>query len=289
MANYINLSDEQGSIDRFDVPSRIKGEKGTEYTLGYARKGGGNGVVFEARRESVRFHAQCAVKILKRQDAVRIDRFENEIRIQEALDHPRIAKLFDHGHFDTGGRNVPWAAMELGDANLRQHVEEPGALPIAKLLETGQDMCAALSHLHGKNIIHRDVKPENFVWSQRDQRPVMIDFGIAKYIGEDVAHRPLDQFTLHMDFVGPVFFSSPELIEYSRNKRHPVDHRSDLFQIAMVIWFLATNRISAGIPSKRLCPFGGRLHSIICQCLNQDPDDRPRSADSLATLLQGLA
>lgn len=289
MAPYIELYDREGRIARYDIPSRIKGENGTEYTVGSARQRGGNGVVFEATRESVRFNPPCAVKVLRRQDPVRVDRFHNEVRIQAALEHPRIAKLYDHGLFDSSDRRIPWAAMELGGGNLRQHVESEGPLPARNLLATAIDMCSALEHVHGKQIIHRDVKPENFVWSKADGRAMMIDFGIAKYIGEDVAERPLDQFTMHMEFVGPVFFSSPELIEYSRDKSHPVDQRSDIFQAAKVIWFLATNRVSAGIPSKKLCPFGGRLHQIVCECLNEDPADRPDSAAGLAALLKGIA
>lgn len=297
MPSFVDLYDEHGGMGRFDIPNRITGDKGASFILGMARKGGGNGVVFEARQDSQRFNPPCAVKILRRQDSVRIDRFENEVRIQAALNHPRIARLIDNGILeavpqmperDGGKRLVPWAAMELGDSNLRLHVEQEGPLPAAKLVETALDMCGALGHLHDKAIIHRDIKPDNFVWSRRDRRAVMIDFGIAKYIGEDVAQRPLDQFTVHMEFVGPVFFSSPELIEYSRDKKHRVDHRSDLFQLAKVIWFLATNRISAGIPSKRLCPFGGALHAIVCECLHEDPDDRPASAGELADRLRGL-
>lgn len=284
---FIELVGESGrQLERVTVPSWLTGQRKLSFSLGRAVKGGGNGVVFEARQESQRSNRTCAVKILRRQDPSRLDRFQNEVRIQGVLDHPGIAKLFDDGAFDAGGYKVPWAAIELGKGNLRQYVEVNGHLPKAQLLEVATDMCDALEHLHQKEIIHRDVKPENFVWLKG--KVLMIDFGIAKYIGEDVAQRPLDQFTQQMEFVGPVFFSSPELIEYARDKSYPVDQRSDLFQLAKVIWYLATTKVSAGIPSRRLCPLDGKLYDIVCQCLNEDPVDRPSTAGDLANLLRAI-
>ena len=285
---FIELVGESGRpLEKVTVPTWLTGQRKSSFSLGRAVKGGGNGVVFEARNQSQRATLECAIKILRRQDASRLDRFANEVSIQGVLDHPGIAKLFDHGEFEAGGYTIPWAAIELGGDNLRQDVEAQGALPTPKLLEVALDMCAALGHLHQKKIIHRDVKPENFVWQHG--KVLMIDFGIAKYIGEDVAQRPLDQFTQQMEFVGPVFFSSPELIEYARDKSYPVDQRSDLFQLAKVIWYLATTRVLAGIPSRRLCPLGGKLHDVLYECLHEDPGDRPSTAAELATLLRGIA
>jgi eukaryotic-like serine/threonine-protein kinase len=107
---------------------------------------------------------------------------------------------------------------------------------------------------------------------------MMIDFGIAKRTGEDVSGRPMDTFTKVAEFVGPVFFSSPELIEYAKDKSFQVDHRSDIFQLGKVVWYLATGKVSAGIPSKRECPAGGRLREIVIDAIDDDPDQRPKSA-----------
>ncbi|MFX8766462.1 hypothetical protein ABTM49_19755, partial [Acinetobacter baumannii] len=89
-------------------------------------------------------------------------------------------------------------------------------------------------------------KPANFVKSfpnQDDPHPLkMIDFGIAKFIGEDVAGRPLDNFTKVGEFVGPQNWSSPELIAYADDKTVVVDQRSDLYQLGLLIWFFFTGR-----------------------------------------------
>jgi serine/threonine protein kinase len=289
MPNYIDLYDEFGQIGSFDLPPRVRGLGEQEFTLVYARKAGSNGVVFEARQESQRFNPVCAVKVLKRQDATRLARFANEIRIQSAFDHPRVMRIFDSGHLVLGGRRVPWAAMELGEKNLRQHVDDHGPLPRERVVPTALDICEALAALHDKEIIHRDVKPENFVWSRRDDRASMIDFGIAKYVGDDVSVRPQDDLTRQQEFVGPLAFVSPELVEYSKDKSHPVDFRSDVYQAAKVIWFLATGRTTGGRPSKKLCPFGGPLQMVVEACLDDDPDGRPATIREVAAAIEGIS
>ena len=106
---------------------------------------------------------------------------------------------------------------------------------------------------------------------------MMIDFGISKRQGEDVSGRPMDTFTRVTEFVGPVFFSSPELIEYSKDKSYPVDYRSDIFQLGKVFWYLATGKVSAGIPSKKECPADGKLRDLVLHMIDDDPDERPQS------------
>ena len=147
----------------------------------------------------------------------------------------------------------------------------------------------ALDHLHAKGFVHRDIKPDNFVWVENSNTEVMmIDLGIAKRTTEDVSGRPLDIFTRTLEFVGPAFFSSPELIAYARDKTVTVDQRSDIFQLGKTIWFLATGQVSAGVPARRRCPVSGRLHSLVTRMVDDDPAGRPESAAALASEIEAL-
>jgi len=289
--SYIDLYEGRMSLGRFDLPDEVS-VKGEPYRLVRAVKRGGNGVVFEARRIN-RYGGgatSCAVKFLRQQNDVRMDRFANEVRVLGGLAHERIARLYDNGGVElVGGFKVPWMAMELGGENLRNHVRDRGPLERATLIRVATQVCDGLDHVHERGIIHRDLKPENIVWDpfQRDSIK-MIDFGIAKRVGEDTSGRPLDQFTREEEFVGPAFFASPELIAYGDDKSHAVDHRSDLFQFGRVLWFLATGRVSGGIPSARERPSLAAVRDLVMELLPDDPAERLENAATLKERLRSL-
>ena len=280
--SYIELTLDGHSLGRFDLPDHVRSPFAI-YKLNFAALGGGNGVVFNANRMvGIGTTGEaCAIKLLRQQGSARVDRFNNEVRVMQNLSSPLIAKFHDDGKVVVSSQTNPlqtqdvrWMAMELGASNMRQHVEDHGPLPLKALKRASVEICDAVNHLHSKGFIHRDIKPENFVWKRESKSLLMIDFGISKRVGEDVSGRPMDTLTKIREFVGPVFFSSPELIEYAANKKHPVDERSDIFQVGKVIWFLATGKISAGIPSKRDCPAGGKVRDLVVEMIDDDPDSR---------------
>jgi serine/threonine-protein kinase len=284
---YIDLVKNHGFLGRFDVPEHITSESREIFRLKSAILTGSNGVVFAANHMKTykEVGRNCAVKLLRQKGASRLDRFDNEVRVLRELDSRFISKYFDSGEVtvtlqtdSTVTESVPWVAIQRGGANMRQHIELRGALSLPELKALVPGICEAVSHLHGKGFIHRDIKPDNFVWNgEHSGSLLMIDFGIAKRNNEDVSGRPMDAFTQISEFVGPVFFSSPELIEYARNKRHPVDYRSDIFQVGKVLWYLATTKISAGIPSRKECPAGGKLRDLVIAMIDDDPNGRPQT------------
>ncbi len=295
--SFIDVTLEDGRRLKLDFPNGLclPGNAGGQFKLEKAMKGGGNGVVFQAMAYSSKGEEGgiCAVKLLKELSERRKDRFDNEIRILELLDHKKITKVFGYGTERLGDEQVevPWVAMELGGVNLRQYLDTH-KLPIDVQTSVGvcRQICQALEHIHDKRIIHRDLKPANIVWRDNEDRDnvFLIDFGIAKLIGEDVSGRKMDSFTSANEFVGPANFSSPELLAYARDKSHPVDQRSDLFQLGLILWFLATNQILAGIPSKKKDPSGGAIHELVMELVAEDPDDRIATAAEVAQRLSEI-
>jgi len=295
---YIDLYEGNHLLGRFDVPDHVVATEHQSFRLYGATRQGGNGVVFDAS-EFVDGRAtgrSYAVKVLKQLSTARVDRFNNEVRVLQELDSPYISKFSAAGQVTVtpqqhgvDARVVPWVAMQLGGPNMRQHVEDVGPLTVAQLKSITFGMSTAVEHLHGKGFIHRDLKPDNFVWRTTPHTaPMMIDFGIAKRHGEDVSARPMDAFTKVTEFVGPVFFSSPELIEYSKNKAHPVDFRSDIFQLGKVLWYLGTAKISAGVPSRRECPANGKLRELVLAMIDDDPSSRPQSLAEVRDAMNAL-
>ncbi len=285
--SYIYVTLQNGKSFQLDFQNGhcLRNNDGGHFKLEKAKKGGGNGVVFQATAYSPSGEDEgiCAVKLLKELSDKRQDRFQNEIRILKHLKHERITKCFGYGIENLGKEQieVPWVAMELGGDNLRQYLDA-NKLPLG--VETSvrvcRQICQALEHIHEKEIIHRDLKPANIVWRDDDDREnaFLIDFGIAKFVGEDVSGRKMDKFTQQNEFVGPANFSSPELLAYARNKSHPVDQRSDLFQLGLILWFLATNQVLAGVPSRKRDPSNGEIHALVMDLIGEDPDDRVQTA-----------
>lgn len=296
--SFIEVTFENGNRQKLDFPNRhcLKNPDGSYFKLETAKKGGGNGIVFQAIAYSTSGEDEgiCAVKLLKELSDKRQDRFQNEIRILRTLNHTNITKYFGHGTESLGSQSisVPWVAMELGGDNLRQYLDTH-KLPLdtATAINLTKQICSALEHIHEKDIIHRDLKPANIVWRDDEDREnaFLIDFGIAKFVGEDVSGRKMDQFTQQNEFVGPANFSSPELLAYARDKTYPVDQRSDLFQLGLILWFFSTNQILAGIPSKKRDPSGGKIWELVNGLVAEDPDERIQTATEVSERLNALS
>jgi len=279
-----------------NLPDKVTASNGVIFHLGGAVKKGGNGVVFEATRYTAtnRYAGPCAVKFLRQMTGARMDRFNNEVRIlRDVGGSNNVSEYFGDGalqHVIPGGKtiSVPWVGMSMGRDNFRVVIDKGGPLANTELKSVAMEMCVAVRHLHNSGFIHRDIKPDNFVRKPHGGGAMMIDFGIAKRTGEDVSGRPLDEFTRNDEFVGPANFSSPELLAYARDKRRLVDHRSDMFQLGKLIWFMATGDVSAGVPSKKKDPFGGTLHAIVYDLLQDDPDDRMGTMDEMIARMDKL-
>lgn len=291
---YVDIERERGAErERVELRETLTGQDGKKFKVGKMIWGGegGNGLVFEAIQQGA-VGVRCAVKVLRKIDEQRVDRFANEIKILQGLTHDHISAHYGNGVVRSArGHDIPWVAIDLGGPNLGLHVSDNGPVDAQTLGHIGLQMCSALRHVHERGLIHRDLKPANFVWTERaaSKRVFMIDFGLAKQVGEDTTGRPFDQFTLEHEFVGPAHYSSHELLAYGRDKSTKVDHRSDLFQLGRVLWFLATGVPSSGIPSKKLDPTKGLLHKLVTELSHDDPDDRLSDVAEIERVLGVMA
>src|SRR5690242_14501794 len=106
MPRFIELFDGQKRLGEFDLPERIQTSVTSYFALGKVRKGGGNGVVFEARQyQNGSLKRNCALKFLRRLDAPRLDRFNNEARIVNQLAHDNIATYYGQGGIRLGSND----------------------------------------------------------------------------------------------------------------------------------------------------------------------------------------
>src|SRR5207244_4585703 len=125
---------------------------------------GGTSIVYLARDQESGTHVALKVLRVELAESVSADLFLREIRHTSALDHPGIAQLLDSGAQD-GQLFCVLPYMEGG--TLRGRIAHEKQLRMEEVIALGRAMCDALAFAHSRNLIHRDVKPENILYSGR--------------------------------------------------------------------------------------------------------------------------
>src|SRR5207249_839355 len=202
------------------------------------------------------------------------------------LADPHIVVVHDFGIDANLG---PYIVMEyLHGQSLRERLATTGPLPYKAGLQLSAQMMLALIHAHDKNIIHRDIKPDNiFILNQSGVRlhVRVLDFGIARILRGDESHvePPLTQPGAVM---GTPRYMAPEQLA-----GQPADARSDLYSAAMVMHEALTGKppYVTGKSLKDLCPDAtDELCGLVTQCLNPNPHARPATAVEVYLRLQEL-
>jgi hypothetical protein len=204
------------------------------------------GIVYRAH--DTRLQRDVALKFLP--EALSRDR---EARAAALLNHPNICTIHEIGEHE--GR--PFIAMELLEGRTLKQEMGARSLESREIIDIASQVADALEAAHAKGIVHRDIKPGNIFITTRGAVKVL-DFGIATTAGSSDT-RP----------IGTKDFMSPEQIV-----GRPVDHRTDVYSLGVVIQQLA----------------GGSkaFDGILERCLAKDPALRFGSAAELRAALQGL-
>ena len=203
---------------------------------------GGMGSVWSATH--VTLGHRVAVKLVAREfvrspEALR--RFDAEAKAAARLASRHVVQVFDNGTLDDG---TPYIAMEmLSGENLEQRVERHGSLTLNDVVEIISQCCKGLARAHAAGIVHRDIKPDNIFLSRapdEDREVVKIlDFGVAKIT---LAEGGSTGQTGTGAVLGTPLYMSPEQARGSRD----VDHRTDLWSLAMVTYFALTGLLAIG-------------------------------------------
>jgi serine/threonine protein kinase/tetratricopeptide (TPR) repeat protein len=243
--------------DPGDVSAEAAGTRVGPYTLLEQIGEGGMGTVWMAeQQEPVR--RKVALKVIKPGMDSRqvIARFEVERQALALMDHPNIAKVHDAGSTEAGR---PYFVMELVQGTLITRCCDEQRLTLRQRLELFVPVCQALQHAHQKGVIHRDVKPSNVLVAPYDGKPVakVIDFGIAKAVGE-----PLTERTLYTGFgavVGTLEYMSPEQAELNNQD---IDTRSDVYSLGVLLYELLTGTTPLARPGLKQTPLPELLRLI---------------------------
>jgi serine/threonine-protein kinase len=196
---------------------------------------GGMGEVYLAERADGAYQQQVAVKLLKRgvdTDAV-LQRFLRERRILGRLSHPHIARLLDAGAAPDGR---PYLVMELVNGRpITEWCAERG-LGVRPILELMVAACEAVHAAHRQLVVHRDLKPTN-VLVDDDGMVKLLDFGIAKLVGEDEGDAT--QTVCGTTMATPRYAAPEQLLN------QPVTPASDVYALGMLLYELLTGTLPA--------------------------------------------
>ena len=245
---------------------------------------GGMAVVFKGRDH--RLNRLVAVKVLKddlAKDAEFRRRFHDESQAVAMLSHPNIMAVYDVSRSE----QVEYIVMELIDGiTLKQFMQRKGGpLSWKESLHFITQIVKALSHAHGRGIIHRDIKPQN-IMVLRDGSIKVTDFGIARLASAA-------QSTLTQEALGSVHYISPEQARGSR-----IDGRSDLYSAGVVLYEMLTGRLpfegdtpvsvaiqhinSIPLPPRELNPdIPEALEAITMKAMAPKVENRYSSADDM--------
>jgi serine/threonine protein kinase len=265
---------------------------------------GGMGEVYEA--EDTRLKRRIALKVLPAEigaDPGRRARFEQEAQAVAALNHPNIVTI--HSVEESGFTR--FLTMEIVDGSTIDCLVPPTGLPLSDLLTYAIPIVEAVAAAHERGIIHRDLKPAN-VMVGTDGRVKVLDFGVAKLVGLATPGQVSAETTMagspaatsDGQIVGTASYMSPEQAD-----GHPVDHRSDIFSLGVLLYEMATgvrpfrgdsnlSLLSSIVrdqptPLTRVRPGSSlALERVVNDCLAKDPASRPQSARELRDRLQAL-
>jgi serine/threonine-protein kinase len=251
------LFEARGELDRALRPGegRYSGSVVGGYGLGDIIGRGGMGEVYMGTSED---GAVAAVKLLYPNvlvDPVNTERFMREAEIAERVSSPHVTKVVG-----SGLSPLPYVAMELLTGHdLAWHLRKEPRMRLSKVAELVSQASRALVAIREAGIVHRDLKPHNFFLTE-GAAPIwkVLDFGVSRMDAAGTITKGA--------LVGTPSYMAPEQVRLER-----VDHRADIYSLAMVIY-----RAITGKPAFVGDDLGGLLYSIVHM-----PAPRPRGTERI--------
>jgi len=260
---------------------------------------GGMGEVYRAT--DAKLGRDVALKVLPAEmasDPDRLARFRREAKALAQLDHPNIVTIYSVEESE----GVHFLTMQLVEGLPLERLITAGGLPLGQIVEIASALGDALAAAHEKGIVHRDLKPANVMISS-EGRVKVLDFGLAKDVrGSGAADATLTSAS-HTQM--GVVMGTPAYMSPEQTSGRPLDHRTDIFSLGVVLHEMSTGRrpfegnsaaelVSAILrdtppPVTDTRPdLPSDLARVIRRCLEKDPRHRLQTARDISNEFRDL-
>ncbi|MDZ4835868.1 MAG: protein kinase [Candidatus Melainabacteria bacterium] len=282
--------------ERTNRPHPMLGAQIGQYRILDVVGGGGMGIVFRARQETV--DRDVALKLLPPElahDEINSKRLEREAKALAKLNHPNIVTTYDFGLTQHG---QAYLVMELVDGeSLKELLLRDGRMELNRAIKIFIQMADAMRFAHQHGIVHRDLKPHNVMIAQAPSPDFVkvLDFGIARLADSQ-------KLTRVGEIIGSPLYMSPE-----QCLSEPVDHRTDIYALGVLMYVSLTGHVpfkgdtlyetverKCTMPPPRFADIApeldipGFLEELIRHCLAVEKEDRFQSMDEVKKMLESI-
>ncbi|GAB5445051.1 MAG: hypothetical protein Fues2KO_54000 [Fuerstiella sp.] len=233
----------------------------------------------------------CAVKVLSPElasSAAARRRFSREAKSAAAVVHPHVVPIHSVDEED----GLPFLVMPVVEGrSLEERVRQTGPLEVIEVVRIAAQVAEGLAAAHAQGLVHRDIKPGNVLLENGVERVQLTDFGLARAADDASMTR------------SGVIAGTPQYMSPEQAHGDAIDHRSDLFSLGGLIYFMCTGRspfraeTTMGVLNRIANDEPRRLRDInpdvpmwledfVLTLLNKSADDRPQSAQEVAEQLQ---
>ena len=236
---------------------------------------GGMGDIYLAHQVST--GRQVVLKLMSSEllvDRSQQARFLREADLMGSLSHPNVVPVLDSGITD----GSPFLVMEYcAGGSLDRRMGAGKVFALTEVLRTVLPVAQGLQFLHDRGILHRDLKPQNILFSDAGT-PMITDFGLA------VRKSEVGELTQTAETFGSVGYAAPEQ-QYGLS----VDERADQYSLAVIVYEMLTGKRPLGIlrrPSERNPLLHPHLDEVLLRALREDPQDRYESVSAFVSQLR---
>src|SRR5215210_6022342 len=288
------MTEPQETPPEASFEERLKQSLSNAYDIERELGGGGMSRVFVATDRIL--GRKIVIKLLSPEliESVNRARFRREIQVAAQLQHPHIVTLLSAGE---DGDIVYYTMPFIEGESLKSAVEQKGPQGVRDTIRVLYDVTDALSYAHARGVVLGDIKPANILRS--GNHALVTDFGVAKALNAAMSSSPMTSTGMA---IGTPAYMAPEQLAGDPS----ADHRIDIYALGLLAYELLAGKSPfwAATPQAQMAALltldpkplhelrkdvPKRLSTVIMQCLEKDPEDRPPTAEALMILLDGVA